>query len=898
MSPQQTIAHYRISAKLGEGGMGEVWKAEDTRLERVVALKILPVDKTSDPDRKRRFVQEAKSASALHHPHIVTIYDIGSDAGLDYIAMEYVAGTTLEKAIGARGVEFRQAIPWAIQISDALARAHAKGIVHRDVKPGNVMVDETGGVKVLDFGLSKLVEAPIGPDAGATVTMRQVAHTEEGKLVGTVAYMSPEQAEGRPVDARSDIFSFGALLYEMLTGRRPFTGDSKLSVLAAILREEPASISSISSTVPPDLVRIIARCLRKDPARRYQHMDDVRIALEDLKEESESGVLAAPAIRKNRSWPWIAATAAVVLSATAAILWLRPHAGASTTTGPSLKRLTFDSGLTTDPALSPDGRLIAYASDRAGEGSLDIWVQQLAGGDPTRITNGAEDECEPVFSPDGTHIAYRSDAKGGGIYVISALGGQPRLIAPEGRGPRYSPDGSLVAFWKGNPTSGTPYSKGSASIWVASAQGGEPRQIATDMAVAARPEWMADGRHLVFIAVPPNADAGPNRDFYVASPDGGASLRTGVWQAVRQAALRLSGRYPVLVRGPSNRYLLSTTSDDSVNLWSVTLAPPDWKPQNLRRLTSGTETEIQPSYAGNRVAFTEETDSHQVWSVPLDEDSAKIQGPPMQLTNGSLSGIPELSRDGKKLSYISTRPNEVRAVVRDLASGTESVVAAAKNVHFPTLSPDGSQLAYRIVDGPKADLFVAPSAGGSAQKLCDDCSTTLSWTNDSRQVLFKKGAGIALLDVPSGRQSPLLEHGKDQLWEPRFSPDGKWLAFLMVHTGDLHSIHIAPYHPSIKPEEWVTIARANTENDKPRWSPDGRLLYFTSTRDGYRCIWAQRLNADKRPAGDPFPVLHFRSTVRSMSNVTLYDESTSLAAGRLVLVLGERRGNIWTTSAP
>ena len=199
---REAIGHYRILEKLGSGGMGEVWKAEDTRLNRLVALKILPPDKTLDPDRKRRFVQEARSASALHHPHIITIYDIGSDGDQDYIAMEYIAGSTLEHAIGDKGLSFKQAINWGIQIADALARAHAKGIVHRDVKPGNIMVDESG-VKVLDFGLSKLLETPLAGGGGDTVTIRQVAHTEEGKLVGTVAYMSPEQAEGRPVDARS-----------------------------------------------------------------------------------------------------------------------------------------------------------------------------------------------------------------------------------------------------------------------------------------------------------------------------------------------------------------------------------------------------------------------------------------------------------------------------------------------------------------------------------------------------------------------------------------------------------------------------------------------------------------------------------------------------------------------
>ncbi len=240
----------------------------------------------------------------------------------------------------------------------------------------------------------------------------------------------------------------------------------------------------------------------------------------------------------------------------------------------------------------------------------------------------------------------------------------------------------------------------------------------------------------------------------------------------------------------------------------------------------------------------------------------------------------------------------MRAIVRDLASGQESVVAAARQIHHPTLSPDGAQLAYRILNGRAAELYVVPSAGGSAQRLCGtDCGMTLSWTNDARQVLFKMGSRIGLLELPGGRQVPLLDHGNDQLWEPELSPDGRWVVFLMVHASDRHSIEVAPFRPGVKPEEWITAVPGRAENDKPRWSPDGRLLYFTSTRDGYHCIWAQRLNADKTPAGSPFTVLHFHSTARSLSNVNLYELEMSLAQDRLVFVLGERRGNIWTMAA-
>src|SRR5882724_12054499 len=288
----RTILHYQIVETLGHGGMGVVYKAKDTHLDRFVAIKVLPPEKVADPERKRRFVQEAKAASALNHPNIVHIYDIAEAGGIQFIAMEYVPGKTLDQMIGRKGLRLNETLKYAVQIADALAKAHAAGIVHRDLKPSNVMIDDHGLVKVLDFGLAKLAETATG-EFGETVTVRapERPSTEEGTIFGTTAYMSPEQAEGKKVDGRSDIFSFGSVLYEMVTGRRAFHGDSKLSTLSAILKEDPKPVNSLVPDVPRDLEKIISHCLRKDPGRRFQHMDDLRVALLDLKEESESGRL-------------------------------------------------------------------------------------------------------------------------------------------------------------------------------------------------------------------------------------------------------------------------------------------------------------------------------------------------------------------------------------------------------------------------------------------------------------------------------------------------------------------------------------------------------------------------------------------------------------------------------
>ena len=320
----RTISHYEVLEKLGEGGMGVVYKARDSRLKRFVALKVLPPQKITDPKRRRRFVQEARSASALNHPNIVTVYDIDQSDGVDFIAMEYLEGKTLDGMIGRKGLKLDEALNYAIQIADGLAKAHAAGIVHRDLKPGNVMVTGERRAKVLDFGLAKLTEA--APPNPEDLTLTEQPWTDVGLIVGTVSYMSPEQAEGKKLDARSDIFSFGSLLYEMLTGQRAFLRDSPAGTLAAVLHLEPIPLPA---EVPQELETVIARCLRKDPASRFQTMADLKVTLEELKVKSDSGKLARVPVRaslRNRRClrPGLATAAVLALAAGGASAeWVR-----------------------------------------------------------------------------------------------------------------------------------------------------------------------------------------------------------------------------------------------------------------------------------------------------------------------------------------------------------------------------------------------------------------------------------------------------------------------------------------------------------------------------------------------------------------------------------------------
>jgi serine/threonine protein kinase len=315
------LSHFEILDKIGEGGMGTVYKARDLRLDRLAAVKVLPPAAVSDSDRQSRFQQEAKAASALNHPNIVTIYEIDTEGEIAFIAMEYVDGRTLDQAIPQKGLRYSEALRYAVQLADALAAAHAAGIIHRDIKPANIMITGKGAVKVLDFGLAKLTESGLTQridEAQATVSIRD-GISEEGTIAGTIAYMSPEQAEGKKIDARSDIFSFGVVLYEMLTGRRPFRGETRVSTMAAILNQEPKPVRDIVEGLPGELERVLTRCLRKDPARRFQTMADLKVALEELKEESDSGrlgpVAEQPVHRKSRAVLFATATICLLLAA-------------------------------------------------------------------------------------------------------------------------------------------------------------------------------------------------------------------------------------------------------------------------------------------------------------------------------------------------------------------------------------------------------------------------------------------------------------------------------------------------------------------------------------------------------------------------------------------------------
>jgi Tol biopolymer transport system component len=502
LSAGDKLGPYEILAPLGTGGMGEVYRARDTRLGREVAIKILGSRHAVNPARRDRFLQEARTTSALNHANIVALYDIGNENGADFLVMELVRGKTLDQLAGNRGLGITEALRYAIPIADALARAHSVGILHRDLKPSNIMVTEDGIPKILDFGLAQLTEPESLSEADATWTI-QAAH-EDGQIAGTPGYMSPEQAEGKKLDARSDIFSFGTVLYEMVTGRRPFRGDSTASTLAAVLRHEPDAPSKLAPNMPRELERIIQRCMRKDPNRRFHSMNDVKVELEEVREESESGVKAAApgAPRGRRRWLWVGGTVAALAAIGLVGLRLRQR---NTVPPPSAPiPLTAYRGDELYADFSPDGNQLVFAWNGEHSNLYHVYVKLIGSPNHLQLTHGEGNDAFPAWSPNGRWIAFqRRDRDGSHTMLVSPIGGPERKVGDRlcGGHMSWSNDSQWLACGASSDSPG---------LILVRAESGELRRLSSlpKPQFDLDPAFSPDGHNLLFVhcASPDNCD--------------------------------------------------------------------------------------------------------------------------------------------------------------------------------------------------------------------------------------------------------------------------------------------------------------------------------------------------------------------------------------------------------
>lgn len=775
LAPGTRLGPYEILSTLGAGGMGEVYVAFDPALDRKIAIKILHDAVATDPERRGRFEREARAIAALNHPNIVTIHAIDDAGGVRFLAMELVDGKTLDEALPQGGMPFDRLLQIAIPLTAAVSAAHERGITHRDLKPQNVMIGTDGRVKVLDFGLAKLRE-PVGGPADVTgLSAPHEMQTGDGRILGTVAYMSPEQAEGKEIDHRTDLFSLGVILFEMATGQRPFTGDSYGSVLASVVRDTPLSVTGRRPDLSPDFARIVRKALSKDPERRYQTAADLRNDLEALRDDvSSSGVrsnVSSPRSARARKWMPIAAIAGIGWVVVAGAVgyfrggWTTGKPAESAAGAATFRQLTFQPGLEIYPSLSPDGKWIVYSS--ATDGDEDIYLQSVGGQKAINLTaDSPEADREPAFSPDGERIAFRSDRNGGGIFVMGQTGDGARRITEQGFTPTWAPDGRQIAYSTADVSIFPEQASDGGEVWIADIETGRKRML---LQRGSQPAWSPDGSRIAFRA------------------PGSGSRRVSV------ATIPSAGGTAVQL----------TTGEE--NAWS-----PAWS-------------------VGGRLYYASDVGgSYNIWRVRVDAATGAAIGTPQSVTAPTtLVGHLSLSADGHKLVYASliAHQNVQRVAFDPVTARTVDsptwITTGSQTWDQLAASKSGDQLALRSGD----NLFVARMDGTGTRQLTDGRTANSGpvWAHDGSRLWFGSNQAalgqIWSIGVDGSGLKQVTFHPVT-IGRPIASPDGR--RFLA------HS-HFAPNATDIvmfdaNGQMIRALTPSKTRMELTDWSPDGERL--------------------------------------------------------------------------
>ena len=832
-TPGARLGVYEVVGLLGAGGMGEVYRARDTRLNRDVAIKVLPPGLSADSDRLLRFEQEARAAAALNHPNILAVFDIGSHESVPFIVSELLEGETLREKLTHGALPVRKAIEIGVQLAHGLAAAHGKGIVHRDLKPENCFVTLDGHVKILDFGLAKLTQAEGAPAATSNLPTTPV-HTQHGMVLGTLGYMAPEQVRGVAVDHRADIFAFGAVLYEILSGQRAFRGETAADTASAILKDDPADLPTSARHIPPALARITDRCLEKAPAARFQTASDLAFALSSISSSSEPVVHDTPLDGRREAPQWrrsaerLGWVALAIALATALALQLR-SAASDSESSPQLVRFeiplpaesifTAGAGI---PVVSPDGRYVAFG---ANVGS-PIWIRPLDTTESRQLA-GTEGASDHFWSADSRSLAFMSQ---GMLKSVDISGGVPQIIcdAPPGlQGATWNRDGTIIFA---GPTGG---------LWLVRAAGGEPVQLTTPDVERKevshrRPHFLPDGRRFLYLALPGNT-------VYLGSLDSKerVSLLTAESNAIyadpgfvlffRQGSLlaqrfdpikgELSGdAVPIsqdVSLAASTAWMGVTVSQTGVLVHrsaSTGAAQLQWI--DRKGTVTAVITEL-PSFAhlaiarDGKMAAVSRTDAQRdIWFVDL------VRGMSTKFTSGSFAeGEPHWSPDGKELAFVSTRGGGSR-VYRKATSGEQETVIEEipGTARVEDWSADGRFLAYNFEN----DIWVMPLTG--------------------ERKPFRYFQSRAAED------------------EPQFSPDGRWMAYTSTESG-AWEIHVRPF-PG--PGERVRVSGQG--GHQPRWGADGKELFYLAL-DGTLMAVDIAAAADAIVASPPRSLFKIEATI-------------------------------------
>ena len=799
------LGPYEIIAPLGAGGMGEVYRARDTRLERTVAIKILPAQFSSDPVRKQRFEREAKTISSLNHPHICVLYDVGHQDGMNYLVMECVEGETLAKRLEKGPLPLEQVLKYGAQIADALDKAHRSGVVHRDLKPGNIMLTPTGA-KLLDFGLAKPA-APLTSVATLTAAATQTTPmTQEGTIVGTFQYMSPEQVEGKELDGRSDIFSFGAVLYEMLTGQRAFPGKSQLSVVSAILEKEPVPISSIKPMTPPALDHTIRRCLAKEPEGRWQTARDLALELKWI--AAGAPQTAMPAIRPNRErLIWIFAVLTLLLTLAAVYFRTAPDLPQSTWSSilpPENTRFAYFAGPVT---VSHDGRKLAFVATTS-EGQDVVWMRSLDAPN-AKALSGTEGATFPFWSGDDRSIGFFA---GGKLKTIEAAGGPVLTIcdAPGNRGGTWNQSGVILfaATWGG--------------IYRVPSSGGTPTVITNLEASHGElthrwPYFLPDGRHFFYLAANFLSGDMETASVYLGSLD---SKDTKLLFHARSNAAYSSG-YVLYVR---DRTLMAQAYDEKQLEVRGQPLPISGQVQYdeliWRGVFSGSPNGILAYQGGNTGANSR--------MIVFDRAGKEVKtiGAPADLI------AHRISPDGQRLAVgvLDSSVSNYKLWLYDLFREKETrLTFGPDRISNPVWAPDGSSIVYGANKKGPYDIFEkrADSTGTEELVLQSDANKyPTDWSADGRFIAYSAPSpGKSKIQVwilpRSGERKPYIFLGGDfNVGEGRFSPDGRWLAYTSDESGRAE-VYATPF-PSAASKWQVSVAGGSS----PRWRHDGKELFY------------------------------------------------------------------------
>jgi serine/threonine protein kinase len=872
LAPGTKLGPYEILSPLGAGGMGEVYRARDTRLDRSVAIKILPAHLSGDPARKLRFEREAKTVSALNHPNICSLFDVGSQDGTDFLVMECIEGESLADRLTKGPLPAEQVLKIGTEIADALDKAHRSGVVHRDLKPGNIMLTKTGA-KLLDFGLAKPAVSAV-----SAVTLTNVAATspvtEQGTIVGTFQYMSPEQVEGRELDGRSDIFSLGTILYEMLTGQRPFGGKSQISVASAILEKEPTPITSIKPLTPRSIDHVVRRCLAKDLDDRWQSARDLALELKSISSAdlSSQSSAALPATRKKNRRELLAWSLAILASIVAlAIFFRRPDAAApafpvfSSIIPPTGSSFEIEGDMGTQPALSPDGSSLVFGA--GGE----LWLRSLRTGSEHALP-GAHGAINPFWSPDSSSVGFFTEGK---LKTLEVNTGVVRSLcnAPSARGGAWGSSG-VILFTPGprDVIHQVPVSGGASAPIT---------KLDTKHHSTHRwPFFLPDGQHFLYLASNHSSPQGEQNGIYVASLDGKLNhfLVASLAGAAYAQGNLLYVRESTLLAQPFDLNSLSLSGSPHPVVDNVVLDLGVWHSTfTASQLSNTLIFQTGAAMAQSRLEWVDRTGKH----LSFVDDPGVYLGP-------------RISKDGQRFLITSGDPTHDVWLFNSFGPQKTRLTFDGFIAGEPTWSPDGSR--FTVTLGMPNSMFriVTRSSSGAGESLTlqelPSADSATDWSPNGRYLLTESAnlttgdseLSIVPLDPKDKpRLLPLANAGTQT--SGQFSPDGRFIAFTMLANGT-PQIFVVPFSPG------NGMWQASTDGGHwPRWSRDGKQIYFVSMRNEMMTVDIHE-KGDSVEAGHPVRLFSFRPSVR-IYRVGMINFDVSPDGKRFLLVIAADENN-------